>query len=61
MSHPPHFRSRRVGPVVWCYGNGMFWLRIFGKGFHIRDTSKEPLRFSERNGYFQFWTFRWLG
>jgi len=45
--------------------DGSFWFRLFGFGFSGKDTQKEPLSFSERNGYakiyrFMFWAFRFL-
>lgn len=50
--------SRR--PLSFHRAPGLFWFRVFGKGIHVRDTDRHPLRFSERNGYRQMWTFRVL-
>jgi len=30
--------------------DGLFWFRIFGYGLHIKDMTKHPPLFSERNG-----------
>jgi hypothetical protein len=42
-----------------------FWFRIFGYGFHGKDTLSMPLLFSEREGYTKHfmiknWSFRFL-
>ncbi len=34
-------------------GDGAFWIRVFGHGFLLKDTSINPLMFSERNGHNQ--------
>jgi len=34
--------------------DGGFWIRIFGWGLSIKDTTKNPMVFSERNGYVKF-------
>lgn len=41
------------------------WLRIFGRGFAVKDTNKVPLLFSERNGHIKTirigkWSFKYL-
>ncbi len=33
------------------YNNRLFWIRIFGFGFKIKDVRIHKLLFSERNGY----------
>lgn len=53
-------RSFHVGPFCGHYTSGLFWFRAFGRGFHIKDTRRHPLRFSERNGYTNFWAIRKL-
>jgi hypothetical protein len=38
----------------WIEGrrvSGLFWIRVFGRGFHVKDVRRHPLLFSERNGY----------
>lgn len=47
-------------PLSWYRGDGLFWFRVFGQGFHVRDTARHPLRFSEREGYQRMWTIRRL-
>lgn len=47
-------------PFSWYRTDGLVWFRIFGKGFHIRDTARHPLLFSERNGHTAMWTIRRL-
>jgi len=32
------------------YKNGSFWFRILGYGLHIKNITKFPLLFSQRNG-----------
>ncbi len=41
----------------YYYMKGMFWFRIFGYGFHCKDTNIHPILFSERNGYTKHWYF----
>ena len=36
-------------------GPGILWVRVFGRGFHIRDVRRHPPMFSERMG-----CHRWL-
>jgi len=41
-----------------CFGNGLFWIRITnGAGMQIKDTTKHPLMFSERNAITKSLTF----
>lgn len=45
--------------------NGLFWFRFFGYGLHGKDTTKNRLLFSERNGYRKYlkignWIFRFI-
>lgn len=47
-------------PLEWYREPGLGWVRVFGRGVHIRDTARHPLLFSEREGFRPFWTFRWL-
>jgi len=47
-------------PLSWHYAPGLFWFRVFGKGLHIRDTSRHRLLFSEREGHRAMWTIRKL-
>ncbi|WNH10036.1 hypothetical protein [Thalassobellus suaedae] len=44
---------RLFGVSIWalCNGNGIGWMRIFGKGIHWKDTTRHRLYFPERNGY----------
>lgn len=44
---------RLFGVSIWalCKGNGIGWMRLFGKGIHWKDTTRHRLYFSERNGY----------
>jgi hypothetical protein len=44
---------------------GVYWMRICGLGFHVKDTRRHGLLFSERNGYcwrlqVGAWSFRFL-
>ena len=46
-------------------GDGLFWIRIFGEGVHIKDLTKHDLIFSERNGWTKTirigkWNIKWL-
>ncbi len=34
--------------ISYCKKDGLFWIRFFGYGVHIKDTSKHALLFSER-------------
>lgn len=41
-----------IGRLFTYYSyNGIIWFRIFGVGLHFKDTSRNSLIFSERNGY----------
>lgn len=33
----------------YCFEKGLFWVRVFGIGFKIKNTAVHPLLFSERN------------
>jgi hypothetical protein len=49
----------------WYSCDGLFWVRIFGRGIHWKDTTKHGLLFSERNGQTKRlqigkWSFRFL-
>lgn len=46
--------------VQWCRADGIFWIRVFGSGFYIRDTARHKLRYSERGGYTTFWMVKRL-
>ncbi len=54
---------------LWaCYGSaeyGVWWFRIFGYGFALRDIRRDGMTFSERYGLVQFvkigpWIIRFL-
>lgn len=34
--------------VSYYYTDGLFWFRIFGYGFAVKDITKHPLLFSQR-------------
>jgi len=37
-------------PIKYYNTRGLFWIRIFGKGFAIQNHKKKPLLFSQRMG-----------
>ena len=37
--------------ITGHYNNRIGWIRIFGRGIKIKDTTIHPLLFSERYGY----------
>lgn len=44
---------------------GLFWIRVFGRGFVVKDLRQHPLLFSERYHYRRYWRVghwmvRWL-
>lgn len=39
--------------VYGYLGDGAFWIRFFGYGFLLKDTSINTLMFGERNGHNQ--------
>ena len=41
----------KLGPLSGYAEPGIGWVRIFGFGFHWKDTTRHHLFFSERNGY----------
>ena len=40
------------------FASGIFWMRLFGWGFHIKDITRRPLIYSERNGCYKILKFR---
>ena len=55
------------GFTLWAHHikDGFWWVRIFGKGIFVKDITKFPLLFSERNGYAKRmqigkWSIKWL-
>lgn len=42
------FENKLYSLFVWKHG---FWFRFLNIGFEIRNWHKNPLLFSERNGY----------
>ena len=51
--------------ICWNQMDGLFWIRIFGIGLIIKDTTKIHVLFSERNGYTKLikigkWILRYL-
>lgn len=45
-------------PVVFHREPGLFWIRVFGKGFLVKDS--RTMMFSERNGFTRGWFVRRL-
>lgn len=44
---------------------GSFWIRVFGRGFSVRNTKRYGLIFSERGGHEKYfmigkWCFKYL-
>jgi len=55
-----NFRIVQLGIDAGC-----LWLRVFGRGIHIRDPKRYPSMFSERMGFHRYidifgWRVRWL-
>ena len=40
--------------IAWHIDKGFFWIRIFGKGFVIKNTKLHPMLFSERYKYVKY-------
>lgn len=60
---PVEMRERSVSfgrwfQAYWC--PGLLWFRVNGRGWHIKDTARHRLLFSEREGHRTFWTARRL-
>jgi hypothetical protein len=44
---------------------GLIWVRLFGKGLHVKDVRRHPLLFSQRTTWLPLlalgsWQVRWL-
>jgi len=46
------FTQIRIGKafVLSQWSTGLFWIRVFGYGFHAKDLTRNRLLFSERIG-----------
>ena len=53
---------------IFCHHRepGLLWFRVFGVGLVVKDVTRHPLMFSERQGLVRLvrlgrWLVRWLG